>query len=286
MKKKKEIYCWYCGTKNTLPRKKCTKCGHKLKEKDSPILKWLFGETFKDYTGSFISKILFLIRDFCHLHLYGFTLTFAIAFTLTSAIDSYISPIVEDHKIEKTTQEHRIETKKTEAVSQEFHCDDGFILKDNICYKEEKIAAEEKKTCNDGYSLTGNQCYSNQTYDKNVSYSCAKTIASYREYYGEIDYPYTPYDRNLICLTSSYQSQSNTCAYHFGDEEFMDTGCNAVLGYERPPIKTETCPSGTTSVSGKCRKTETVKIEYTCPDDYTKDGSSCIKVIEKEPIEE
>ncbi len=286
MKKNEDIYCWYCGTKNTLPSKKCKKCNAKLEEKDSPILRWLFGETFKDYTGNFISKILFLIRNFCHLHLYGFTLTFAIAFTITSAITSYISPIIEDQKVEKTAQEYRVENKKEEAVSKNLHCDDGFTLKDNICYKEEKIKAEKKETCNNGYYLNGNKCYSNKTYSKNVSYSCAKTIASYKENYGEIDYPYTPYDKNLICLTSTYRSQNHACQYNFGDQSFTDTGCNAILGYERPAIKKETCPSGTTSIGDKCHKTEAVKIDYTCPDGYKKDGENCIKVTETEPTKE
>ncbi len=103
-KKKKVIYCWFCGTENDSKRKKCISCGEKLKEKDHPVFVWLFGEIKGEIGDNVLSYICELLSSFFQLHLYGVTIGLAIAFSVVSSVLNFTEP----ENVEITTNEYAL----------------------------------------------------------------------------------------------------------------------------------------------------------------------------------
>ena len=95
MAKKTKIYCVYCGTKNTLEDKKCSKCKKQLDPKNRPVYDYLKDQLKDKVEGTLQDNIFSLITNFIQTHLYGTVLTCSIIFTVVSGISSIVGNPVE-----------------------------------------------------------------------------------------------------------------------------------------------------------------------------------------------
>jgi len=136
----KKIYCVYCGEKNTVKDIKCKKCKKKLDPKENMVLDYIKDHLKDDIKGNIQDSIISVIKKFIISHLYGIVLTATLIFTVVSAIVTNInenSGIVEVNEkpnvLINNLNRCVIENSK-ELIN---ICEEGYILNDGICRKEE-----------------------------------------------------------------------------------------------------------------------------------------------------
>lgn len=254
---KKKIYCVYCGEKNNIKDLKCKKCKKKLNPKENMLLDYIKDHIKDDVEGN----IFDIIKKFIISHLYGTFLTATLIFTIVSGIvtinnDEKIievaeKPIILLDSLNRCNIPNSIETIKI--------CNDGYILEDEICKKEEEHDATINKNCPSNYYLSGNRCISNNNYDKLSKEECI-----------------APSGDNVI--GASVQDGTCLVEYCVG---WTDGVCSA--GSVEPIDFTINyyCPSGTTLINGVCKKTTNYETVYSC-DEGTLKEDKCIILKEED----
>lgn len=316
-KKKKEstIYCWKCGLKNPKNRWHCKdeNCRTNLKEKDHPIIYWLFGEIKEDINDNMFEYVCNLFKDFFKLHLYGVSMGAAIIFTVTATITNinteqkptitekeyYISNVEEVKESSPTTenkkeeQEEKQEEKKestksekTTTTTKKKYCPSGYTMRsDGKCESETYTDAYLFQECEQDFhkEKEGSEtfCASDAPYaTTNTTYTCVSTISDYIADYGSdscID------QSSSIVGTLINHSQ---CSYTYYDSNGSKIDCSVSKVYLGRLIE-ETCPDGMYKHAYYCYLKTSLVDHYYCFDEsimkyvLNPDNSNkCRKVIE------
>ncbi len=255
----KKIYCVYCGTINNKKDIECKKCNKKLNPKDNLFIDYLKEHIKDDIKGNFEDKTFDIIKKFIISHLYGTTFTATLIFTVVSGliisnIDNYIE------EVERKPQFLLNACNFEKVESLKYMCDEGYVLNDKKCIKEELTEPTEKLFCQEGYTLNSNYCISNLNYQKETRQECIMP-----------------------------QGNSNILSVQVMDGECMAEVCSgwtdgvcSAGGWE--PINFtvfENCPAGTTLINGVCKTTTTVQTEKICNEGNLEDNK-CKTIIEKE----
>lgn len=264
MKNKNIEYCIYCGTKNKIENKKCTKCHKKLNPKDRPLLEYLKSKIKDDLKGNVEDNIIDIITKYIKTHLYGFIMTCSIIITTTCVITN----VVEDNYIEKVTEKPSlvISTINTCVFDNSLTpikvCNEGYELEDNICKKEEEKEAISNMICQTGYYKSGNSCLSDVTYNKLPKEECL-----------------LPNDGALsVSIAETGECLAEYC------ETWTDGECTAgglreidytITGYY--------CPDGTSDIDGTCRAIANTITEYSCEEGIL-NNDKCIITTKEESM--
>lgn len=259
--KSKKIYCVYCGEKNKEKDLKCKKCNKKLNPKENMFLDYLKDKIKGDLKGKTEDKVFDIIKNFIISHLYGTIFTATLIFTTLSAIITNM----DDNVIKVFEKPNSLLSSLNKcvfvgALSPIDLCDEGYVLEEGICKKEEEVSAKESIVCPNGFFYNGTSCISNMDYEKVIDKQCLlPNDGAYEVYIGP----------NGECV-------ANYCA------NWSDTGeCTAGSGEPIDFTITEYCPNGTTMVGGVCKSITNSILEYSC-EQGTLNNNKCFITREKE----
>ena len=259
--KSKKIYCVYCGEKNSSKDLKCKKCNKKLNPKENMFLDYLKEHIKDDLKGNVEDKVFDIIKNFIISHLYGSIFTATLIFTIVSAIVTNI----DSNNITKVTQKPSMlvsnlnECIFTSSLNPMEICDDGYILQDGGCKKEEVVNAKENHICSDGYFFNGTSCVSNMNYEKIIDKQCLLPDDGAYEVY----------------ISPTGECVANYC------NEWIDGECQSGSGEPIDFKVTEYCPNGTTMVGDVCKSITNFTLEYTCEEGIL-NNNKCLITKEKE----
>lgn len=159
----------------------------------------------------------------------------------------------EDNKCQKV-----IESVEARA---NYSCEDGYFLKDKVCYKNDTKTPEQAYQCADGFSLSGTKCVKEESADAVVVYTCPNNYVLAGTQCVTVSN--TTAEKSYTCPDSSYKLSGSTCTK-------TETSSSWI-------VNNSTCPSGGSLQSGKCYVTATCSHEsfgycyggYTCPSGYS-----------------
>ena len=86
-----KIYCVYCGTKNDINAKVCSKCKKELNPKDHLVKDYLFNHVKDDLKGKVKDNIFSLLTNYFKSHLYGTIITMALVFSATAGVVNVVN---------------------------------------------------------------------------------------------------------------------------------------------------------------------------------------------------
>ena len=306
MKKEKQIiYCWNCGTKNQKENKKCKKCKVLLKQKEHPIIKWLFGETKEEVKSSIIGRITDLLSRFFRLHLYGASMGLALIFTGFAIANHYqatekIEITEEQYRIQKeekkdelekeeaskeTTTDEKIKEEKKPATQKEpsktkkLVCESGYTLTNGSCIKKEQI--QGTPVCPSRYMLREDVCMIHYAKISTGSY-CVQSAAEYQSYYGSA---LQNYQGEFTAQKTVYNGR-DMCDYSWCTK-YENNSCVDRMGVTALMAENLSCPQGTSPLAGTnyCTDGTFKEPTYQCESGYEQNGKYCVKTSVKKPIE-
>lgn len=255
----KKIYCIYCGEKNNKKDVKCKKCKKKLDPKENLVLDYIKDHFKSDVEGNIIT----LIKNFITSHLYGSILTATLIFTVVSAV---VTTIGKDGDVLEVTEKPMILVNNINkcvfASSKEpiDVCNEGYILEEGTCIREETYDAITSRVCPDQYALSGNSCISNANFNMLTKQECI-----------------APTGANV----SGSHIQDGVCYVEYC-VDWTDGVCSAGSSEPIDFTTTSYCPNGTKLVNGVCKKYSNYTVSYHC-EEGTLSHDKCVVVKEEEP---
>ena len=98
--KNKDIYCVFCGTKNSINDEKCSKCKKSLHPKNTLFKDFLYEHIRDDLKDKLEDNIFSYIKNFIISHLYGSLMFVSVVFTVVTVITTNIKPYKTISKME------------------------------------------------------------------------------------------------------------------------------------------------------------------------------------------
>lgn len=267
MSKRKNIYCYYCGTKNDIKDKKCISCNKKLNDKDHEFRNYVLGKSLDEAYDQIEETIFDFIKAFLKKYLYGIAISISVVGAVAVTVLNNNEEIVENYSI---VNESYVLQKVIEGT---LKCPDGYNLEKDKCIKNVMVNAVSTKSCDPGYDLKNNNCISKQSFEKIENKTCeipsgfkSANGASYRDAYIHVDGNcYVP-----ICSKFVTEENKNDPAY-LG----YDVGECVEGGAERVEFTIKySCEQGTL-VDGFCKNIIKPKTEYSCTEGKL-DGKNCV----------
>lgn len=286
------IYCIHCGEENSKKDKRCKKCHRKLNGKEIMFFPFIGGQ-IKNYlvdeaTGSLFDNITsFLIH-----YSFGIILTMSVAFVGVTTVVNYISN--DDLKDHVTVVDKKVEIINkclfSDVSDMIYKCNDGYTLtSDNKCEKVITLNAKETKVCASGYTLSNNQCVSVESTPITETEVCEvpNNYSHKDSFFGNIT------KDNIIKVTLKTNSNNKKyCSVKWCEDlSFVDWGIMECLGNVQSGAYADdtllkikkSCPEGMKEISGVCKKTASVKKEYSC-DKGELSGKKCLSTEVKEAL--
>lgn len=299
-KKKNTVYCIYCGEENTKWSIWCKKCKKILYSQRHPFVEFLFGNALDNVTDGVSDSIFNLIKNFLLTHLYGISLAASIIFTTTAFVinnlnDKTSEPVI-THVSEKLVLKESNLCKDIESKDQVYTCPNGYTLKDQECIKTTRTKAKENNSCDEGYEYVNQKCVSKETFESIKSYTCGApsgwtldtkvwndenptgapiTITSKDIWWvacksrslsnGDARLQCSGPDDSCIagwCYPGKLVDKAAGEEYFYDKSRHVDCLDGGTTGYAMT-VK-ESCPSGTSSINGSCKKTREVHRTYSC----------------------
>lgn len=151
----------------------------------------------------------------------------------------------------------------TNTSTPKYSCEDGYTLDGTTCVHKEDTEAVETKSCNDGYTLKGDTCVSDKSYSKVTVQVCeipTNYISPTGVYERLEDATIAQDNKCYLTVCNSVNSETKECT--FGRVE------------EIPFTPRKVCPTGTSEILGKCKKSAAPKLSYSC-DEGELDSKTC-----------
>lgn len=282
---KKDIYCVYCGSKNSSEDKNCKKCKKELNPKNHLFKDFLIDHLKDDIEGNIEDSIFALLRKWIISNLYGVGIFSAVLFTGIVIISREINLAKYDTSYKKLDTPFIVDNscKQLDSVKKELICDEGYTLDKEKCVKTTSNNAIEYITCDNNYTLIGEYCISNFTKDYDVSTSCPWSLDGTRIGSSGIGNPskiMDAYESGGVCYIKY-------CTDPGAFPEYPDSGtCNgSVDTYDSSVAPTYNYSCNGYELNGTCRYYGQRYYHYTCNEGELKEDKCEIKDV-KEPVEE